>query len=126
MADIHHTTDHGDTPLYIAVYAAAHKKLGQPGLEVVQHLLQAGSDVNAANLAGFTALHQASRLSCSDIVRLLLDWGANPQAGMNSPNTSILNRSCSIITRSMSVAKTESANDSFAVPGKSVLSRRKK
>ena len=125
MADIQHTTDHGDTPLYIAVYAAAHKKLGQPGLEVVQHLLQAGSDVNTANLAGFTALHQASRLSCADIVRLLLDWGANPQVGTNSPNESILSRSRSVMTRSMSVAKRKVANESFRVPGKSTTSRRK-
>ena len=66
MADIHHLTDHGDSPLYLAVYAAGHKAgkaggQGNGGLEVVQHLLQAGSQVNQTNLAGFTALHQASR-----------------------------------------------------------------
>ena len=68
MADIHRLTDHEDSPLYLAVYAAAHKAgragdHGQAGVEVVQHLLQAGSQVNQTNLAGFTALHQARRLS---------------------------------------------------------------
>ena len=64
--DIHRLTYHGDSLLYLAVYAAAHKagRAGdhrQAGVEVVQHLLQAGSEVNQTNLAGLTALHQASR-----------------------------------------------------------------
>ena len=108
MADIHRLTDHGDSPLYLAVYAAAHKAgragdHGQAGVEVVQHLLQAGSKVNQTNLAGFTALHQASRLSCPELVRILLDWGADAQggAGGSSRNMSIISRSCSVVTRSM-------------------------
>jgi len=106
MADIHRLTDHGDSPLYLAVYAAAHKagKAGdheQHGVEVVQHLLQAGSQVDQTNLAGFTALHQAHRLSCPDLVRLLLDWGADAQTGDRSLGSS---RSMSIISRSYSVA----------------------
>ena len=113
MADIHRVTDHGDSPLYLAVYAAAHKasKAGVQGcgegVEVVQHLLQAGCQVNQTNLAGFTALHQASRLSCPELVRLLLDWGAEQQAGLRdrtegiSRNMSVISRSSSVVTRSM-------------------------
>ena len=113
MADIHRLTDHEDSPLYLAVYAAAHKAgragdHGQAGVEVVQHLLQAGSQVNQTNLAGFTALHQASRLSCPELVRILLDWGADPQGGAvaraggsTRNNMSTISRSCSVVTRSM-------------------------
>jgi len=112
MADVHRLTDHGDSPLYLAVYAAAHKssKSGgksAEGIEVVQHLLQAGSQVNQANLAGFTALHQASRLSCPELVRMLLDWGADQQVGVmdrtvgSTRNMSIITRQSSVMTRSM-------------------------
>jgi hypothetical protein len=113
MADIHRLTDHGDSPLYLAVYAAAHKAErggdhGQAGVEVVQHLLQAGSQVNQINLAGLTPLHQASRLSCPELVRILLDWGADPQGGAvaraggsTRNNMSTISRSCSVVTRSM-------------------------
>ena len=85
LANIHRLTEHGDSPLYLAVYAAAHKAgrdadHDQAGVEIVRHLLLAGSQVNQSNLAGFTALHQASRLSSPELVRLLMDWGADPQA----------------------------------------------
>ena len=127
IADIHHLTDHGDSPLYLAVYAAGHKagKTGGQGvedLEVVQHLLQAGSQVNQTNLAGFSALHQASRLSCPELVRLLLDWGADQQVGLmdrtggSIRNMSIISRSSSVITRSMTkTKKSEGLNKSLMV-----------
>ena len=125
MADIHHLTDHGDSPLYLAVYAAGHKAgkvggQGVGGLEVVQHLLQAGSQVNQTNLAGFTALHQASRLSCPELVRLLLDWGADQKVGLmdrtgeSMRNMSIISRSSSVMTRSMTY-KAEGLNKSLMV-----------
>ena len=125
MADIHHLTDHGDSPLYLAVYAAGHKagKAGGHdvgGLEVVQHLLQAGSQVNQTNLAGVTALHQASRLSYPELVRLLLDWGADQKLGLmdrtggSIRNMSILSRSSSVMTRSMT-NKAEGLNRSLMV-----------
>ena len=130
MADIHRLTDHGDSPLYLAVYAAAHKAgragdHGQAGVEVVQHLLQAGSKVNQTNLAGFTALHQASRLSCPELVRILLDWGADAQsgteakAGGSTRNMSIISRSCSVVTRSMTnkVDRGEGLNKSVMMKG---------
>ena len=126
MADIHCLTDHGDSPLYLAVYAAAHKAgragdHGQAGVEVVQHLLQAGSKVNQTNLAGFTALHQASRLSCPELVRILLDWGADAQtgAGGSTRNMSIISRSCSLVTRSMTnkVDRGEGLNKSVMMRG---------
>lgn len=83
MADIHLPTDRGDSPLYLAVCTAGQKG-GQDVdvIDVVQHLLQAGSQVNQTNLAGFTALHQASRLSSPELVRLLLDWGADQKVGV--------------------------------------------
>ena len=130
IADIHRLTDHGDSPLYLAVYAAAHKagKAGDPeqhGVEVVQHLLQAGSKVNQTNLAGFTALYQASRLSCPELVRILLDWGADAQsgteakAGGSTRNMSIISRSCSVVTRSMTnkVDRGEGLNKSVMMKG---------
>ena len=112
LANINSITNYGDSPLYLAVYAAARSTRrgannGQAGVEVVRHLLQAGSQVNMSNLAGFTALHQASRLSSPQLVRLLLDWGANPQAGAmdrsveGTRSMSVMSKNTSVVTRSM-------------------------
>ena len=74
LADLDLTTGQGETPLYLAVYAAGHRLAGQPqgeqeGLEVVTHLLQAGSDINTPNTSGLTALHQAKRRSHTKMIR---------------------------------------------------------
>ena len=64
-------------------------------MEVIRHLLQACSQVNQANLAGFTTLNQASRLGSYELLRLLLDWAADPHAGIvdMSVETSSVTRS---------------------------------
>ena len=47
-------------------------------VEVVQHLLGAGSHINACGLHDTTALHMATLSGHTDIVQLLLQSGANP------------------------------------------------
>ena len=106
MSDIHRLTDHGDSPLYLAVFAAAHKAEmagdhGQHGVELVQHLLQAASQVTQTNLAGFTALHQAHTLSYPELVRLMLDWGAYAQAGEVGDRSMGISKSYIMATRSL-------------------------
>jgi len=88
LANIHQTTQHGDSPLYLAVYAAGYRARtgagSQAGLEVVEFLLKAGCRPNHPNLAGFTALHQASRLGHLALVTLLLNWRADTEAGLSA------------------------------------------
>ena len=133
MADLDIVTSQGDSPLYLAVYAAAHRLRSLPascqeGLEIVQHLLEAGCDVNTANKAGWSALHQASRLGHERMIRLLLDWGAEMRSsGAQSHNNtlpssrkhdiSLLSSCSSVVTRSMSKRKERSTSN-----GKMLLS----
>jgi len=116
MADLELPTSSGDSPLYLAVYAAAHRLRSLPascqdGLEIAQHLLEAGCDVNTVNRAGWSALHQASRLGHQGMIRLLLDWGAEMRSGSgaqshnntdNKHDISLLSTCSSVVTRSMS------------------------
>ena len=92
----------------------------QEGLDVVHHLISAGCDVNKTNKSGWTPLHQASRLGHQQLVRLLLDYGAemktshdtidyNETAEKNHDD-SILSRCSSIVTRSMSKKKSKVEN----------------
>jgi ankyrin repeat protein len=71
--------------------------------------------VSQTNLAAFTALHQAHRLSCPDLVRLLLDWGADAQAGDRSVGStrsmSIINRSYTVATRSITNKQMKGGGD---------------
>ena len=81
MAEVHLLTDKGESPLHLAVNVVVNKHAeaagpGEAGMEVVKHLLQAGCDVNQATKTGLTALHQASRHNCPNLVRQLLDWEA--------------------------------------------------
>ena len=76
LADLSRTTAQGDSPLYLAVYAASHRRdqhqhqlAEEDGLEVVKHLLEAGSDVNLPNFSGVTALQQAHRLGHGRMIR---------------------------------------------------------
>ena len=78
LADLDQTTDHGETALYLAVYAAAHRSEAEAEVAVVLLLLESGAEVNTPNLGGVTALQQTSRKGCLGLARLLLDWGAQP------------------------------------------------
>ena len=74
LAELDQTSSQGESPLYLAVYAAGHRLVGQPqgeeeGLEVVRHLLQAGAQINSSNSAGWTALHQAQRRGHARMIR---------------------------------------------------------
>ena len=81
LAELDQTTGQGESPLYLAVYAAGHRLAEQPqgeeeGLEVVRHLLQAGSGshLNSPNTAGLTALHQARRRGHTKMIRSVRWW----------------------------------------------------
>jgi len=122
IADLDVLTSAGDTPLYLAVYAAAHRIKANPescqeGLDVVHHLISAGCDVNKTTKSGWTPLHQASRLGHQQLVRLLLDCGAEMKTGHDtssisdkSHDVSILSKCSSIVTRSMSKKKSKVEN----------------
>ena len=74
LAEPDQNTSQGESPLYLAVYAAGHRLAEQPqgegeGLEVVRHLLQAGFDLNTVNTAGLTALHQAQKQGHANMIR---------------------------------------------------------
>jgi ankyrin repeat protein len=45
-------------------------------VEVVQVLLEAGTNMDRSSASGWTALHVAARYERLDVCRLLLDWGA--------------------------------------------------
>jgi len=79
LANISRQTGRGETPLYLAVQAAAERTMiseRAEDLEVVRILLEGGANVDASTNLGITPLQEASRRGCTSLVRLLLDWGA--------------------------------------------------
>ena len=75
------TLDH-TTPLMAAAGVGwsdgmLHEHSEEQTLEVLKLLLQLGSDVNAANAQGLTALHGAAYKGANQAVQLLVDRGAN-------------------------------------------------
>ena len=76
--------------------------------------------MNKTNKSGWTPLHQASRLGHQQLVRLLLDYGAEMKTSYDAidynetaeknHDDSILSRCSSIVTRSMSKKKSKVEN----------------
>ena len=75
-------TDDGTTPLMVAsgigwVEGVTYEWSPEQTLTAVQRLLELGSDVNAQNLDGQTALMGAAHKGRNDVVQLLVDNGAD-------------------------------------------------
>jgi ankyrin repeat protein len=62
-----------NTPLHAGV-------AGPRPLEMARLLVEAGTDVNAAQHGGYTALHSAAQHGSVELIDLLLDHGADPGA----------------------------------------------
>jgi ankyrin repeat protein len=87
-ADLRLATDDGTTPLMVA--AGLGRATFQPGLqrgrrsvgaeEAVTVLLDAGADINAINEADFTALHGAAFRGLNEVIKILVDRGAQIDA----------------------------------------------
>ena len=87
-ADPHLTTVDGTTPLMVA--AGMGRATFQPGLqrgrrstsaeEAVTILLDAGSNINAVNEADFTAVHGAAFRGLNEVIKILVDRGADLNA----------------------------------------------
>ena len=67
--------DYGVTPLHEAI--TTNETTYAQQLKIARELLEAGADVNAKMGFGETALHKAAIMGRRDLVRLLLDYGAD-------------------------------------------------
>jgi uncharacterized protein len=81
-ADPHISTFEGTTPLMAAagvnwVVAQTYTESPESLLEAVNMCLELGMDVNHANSMGLTALHGAANRGSDDIIRVLVDHGAD-------------------------------------------------
>jgi ankyrin repeat protein len=87
-ADLRLTTVDGTTPLMVA--AGLGRATFDPNLkrgrrsisaeQAVTVLLDAGADINAVNEADFTALHGAAYRGLNEVIKILVDRGANMNA----------------------------------------------
>ena len=81
-ADPHIATLKGTTPLMAAagvnwVYAQTYTESPESLLDAVNMCIELGMDVNHANSMGITALHGAANRGSDDILRVLVDHGAD-------------------------------------------------
>ncbi|XP_034716562.1 ankyrin repeat domain-containing protein 61-like isoform X2 [Etheostoma cragini] len=79
-ADINMGVTHsGNTPLHLAAVAMTLKTTQTPGDDIscFSELLEHGAEVNAVNKAGLTPLQEACSMGNTELVELLLRYGAN-------------------------------------------------
>ena len=87
-ADLKLTSDDGTTPLMVAAGLGRctfnpniNRGGRSPSAEAaVTVLLDAGADINAVNEADFTALHGAAFRGLNEVIKILVDRGANINA----------------------------------------------
>ena len=78
-------TDEGSTPLMVAAglgqVPAESRVDPSDSVDAVKFLLGLGGNVHRTNETGRTALHGAAHIRSDEIVRLLVDWGAEVDVG---------------------------------------------
>jgi len=81
---VHATDRDGNTPLIIAVQNPIPER-ARNQKRIVEWLIDHGGNINAANVHGSTPLLEAARYNNSEIFKLLLERGANPnvQGGLD-------------------------------------------
>jgi len=84
-AKVNTQDDFGDTALHNAVWV--YPAVDRNQVELVRFLLSRGADVNIAGFDGKTPLHRAAYRGNPEMVKALLEGGANPQARDNRGNT---------------------------------------
>ena len=72
-AQLHAEAKHGETPLSMAV-------ISNRQAAVVELLLDQGAGTGGEDESGFTILHRAAFSGASDVVRLLLERGSDPNS----------------------------------------------
>ena len=86
-ADLKLTSDDGSTPLMVAAglgRCTFNPNINRGGRSLsaeaaVTVLLDAGADINAVNEADFTALHGAAFRGLNEVIKILVDRGAEHQ-----------------------------------------------
>ena len=88
-ADIRARNRRGAEPLHAAVSGGPGATHWNPLRQqaIIEYLIEAGADANAAALGGVTPLHRAARNRCSAAVETLLRLGANPHLANDHGST---------------------------------------
>jgi ankyrin repeat protein len=85
-------TTGGDTALHVAcgIGWGYHYNINSPDyswMDEVKFLMQLGADVNAADARGYTPLHGAAYIGNDELIRYLIDHGADVKAVAKDKNT---------------------------------------
>jgi ankyrin repeat protein len=82
---IYSTKPHGSIMLAISNTEILNALIDN-NIQLAKELILAGKDVNARNVSGISALSMATKMGLIDIVLLLLEYGADPNKGVESKN----------------------------------------